>query len=118
MWPSEVLELFSVQLSGKVLASVDDFDGTFNLLNVGEHSAQGGSNINSIILGALKQSSGNSSTKTVAQDTQAQSHEQIQAGSSSSASTHHLSTDNGNPKSHGKGTCLVVPHKSGADKTC
>lgn len=102
MWPPEVLELFGVQLSGKVLASVDNFDGTFNLLNVTEHSAQGHNNINSIILRSLKKS-GKSSTDTLTQDTQAQGPGQTQAGS---ASAHHLSADPGKPEpqSHEKGT--------------
>lgn len=110
MWPPEVLELFGVQLSGKVLASVSDFDGVFNLMNVTEHSAQGGNNISSIILGALKKSPGKSSPKTLAQDTQGQGHGQTQAGSTGSPSTHNLPAETGHPKpqSHEKGTCLVV----------
>ncbi|MCI4384336.1 hypothetical protein PGIGA_G00037500 [Pangasianodon gigas] len=99
VWPPEILELFGIQLSGKVLASVDNFDGTFNLLNVTEHSAQGGSNINSIILGALKKKSpGKPSTKMLTQDTQAQGHGQTQAASASSASAHNLSADAAKPK--------------------
>ncbi|XP_060794982.1 tudor domain-containing protein 1 [Neoarius graeffei] len=98
LWPPEVLELFNEQLSGKVLASVDHFDGTFNLLNVTEHSAQGGSNINSVVLEALKKASGKSSTKTATQDTQVQGHEQTQAASTSSASAHNLSADTVKPK--------------------
>ncbi|XP_017338221.2 tudor domain-containing protein 1 [Ictalurus punctatus] len=94
VWPPEVLELFGVQLSGKVLASVDNFDGTFNLLNVTEHSAQGHNNINSIILRSLKKS-GKSSTDTLTQDTQAQGPGQTRAGS---ASAHHLSADPGKPE--------------------
>lgn len=109
MWPPEVLELFGVQMSGKVLASVDHFDGTFNLLNVTEHSAQGG-NINSIILGALKKAPGKSSTKTPTRDTQVRGHGQTQAASTSSASAHNLSSDTGKPKpqNHKKGTYLEV----------
>ncbi|XP_026996164.2 tudor domain-containing protein 1 isoform X4 [Tachysurus fulvidraco] len=98
VWPPEVLELFGIQMSGKVLASVDHFDGTFNLLNVTKPKAQGGgSSINSIIVDALKKS-GKSSTQSLTQDTQAQGYEQTQAGVSSSASAHNLPTETVNPK--------------------
>ncbi|GAA6110294.1 tudor domain-containing protein 1 isoform X1 [Tachysurus ichikawai] len=97
VWPPEVLELFGIQMSGKVQASVDHFDGTFNLLNITKPKAQGGSSINSIIVDALKKS-GKSSTKSLTQDTQAQGYEQTQAGVSSSASAHNLPTETVNPK--------------------
>lgn len=112
VWLPEVLEIFGVQLHRKVLASVDDFDSTFNLLNITEHSAQGGNNINSIILEALNKSPGKSSMKTLARDTQAQIHGKTQAGSTSSPATDSLSADavKPQPQSQKKGTCLVVAH--------
>lgn len=109
VWPPEVLELFGIQMSGKVQASVDHFDGTFNLLNITKPKAQGGSSINSIIVDALKKS-GKSSTKSLTQDTQAQGYEQTQAGVSSSASAHNLPTETVNPKPQSlkKGAYLVT----------
>ncbi|KTG04554.1 hypothetical protein cypCar_00000690 [Cyprinus carpio] len=54
VWPNEVLELFGIQLSGGVLASLQGFDGTSNLLTLTQQSGQADTNINSIILGALQ----------------------------------------------------------------
>lgn len=54
MWPTEVLELFGIQLSGGVLASFQGFDGTSNLLTLTRQSGQSDRDINSIILGALQ----------------------------------------------------------------
>uniref|UniRef100_A0A8B9KDB5 Tudor domain containing 1 n=1 Tax=Astyanax mexicanus TaxID=7994 RepID=A0A8B9KDB5_ASTMX len=67
VWPTEVLELFGVQLSSKVFASVQGFDSTFNLLMLTQHTGNGG-NINSIILGALRNAPVKASTKKVAQE--------------------------------------------------
>ncbi|KAI5623300.1 tudor domain-containing protein 1, partial [Silurus asotus] len=89
VWPPDVLDLFGVQLNSKVLASVDNFDGTYNLLNVTKQEAPTstpGSNINSIILGALNKSSGESSTKTLTQDTPVQEPAHTRAASMSMAS--------------------------------
>ncbi|KAK3559458.1 hypothetical protein QTP86_013631 [Hemibagrus guttatus] len=97
VWHPEVLEIFGIQMSGKVLASVDHFDGTSNLLNVTKPTAQGARSINAVILEALKKS-GKSSTKSLTQDTQAQGYEQAQAGVTSSASAHNVSTDTEKPK--------------------
>lgn len=54
VWPTEVLELFGIQLSGGVLASFQGFDGNSNLLTLTRQSGQSDRDINSIILGALQ----------------------------------------------------------------
>ncbi|KAL0179333.1 hypothetical protein M9458_024775, partial [Cirrhinus mrigala] len=54
VWPTEVLELFGIQLSSGVLASLHGFDGTSNLLTLTQQSGQAERDINSIILGALQ----------------------------------------------------------------
>lgn len=54
VWPTEVLELFGIQLSGGVLAFLHGFDGTSNLLTLTQQSGQADRDINSIILGALQ----------------------------------------------------------------
>ncbi|XP_067286444.1 tudor domain-containing protein 1 [Pseudorasbora parva] len=54
VWPTEVLELFGIQLSGGVLATLQGFDGTSNLLTLTQQSGQADRDINSIILGALQ----------------------------------------------------------------
>lgn len=54
VWPTEVLELFGIQLSGGVLASLQGFDGSSNLLTLTQQSGQADRDINSIILGALQ----------------------------------------------------------------
>ncbi|XP_066520883.1 tudor domain-containing protein 1 [Hoplias malabaricus] len=82
VWPPEILELFGVQLSGKVLASVQRFDGTYNLLRLTQDSGPEG-NINSVILGALEKFSGKTSTKELTQETQAQDQNHPHAASSS-----------------------------------
>lgn len=98
-----------MQMSGKVLATVDHFDGTFNLLNVTKPTAQGGTNINAIILEALKKSV-KSSIKSLTQDTQAQGYEPTQAGVTSTALSDNVSTDTEKPKpqSQKKGTHLFT----------
>ncbi|TSK14749.1 Tudor domain-containing protein 1 [Bagarius yarrelli] len=95
VWPVDVLELFGKQMSGKIMASVDHFDGTFNLLNVTEHSTQGGSSINFNILGLLKKS-GKSSKKSTTKDTQEQEMEKTQPVCTPSVLAENLSTDTGN----------------------
>ncbi|XP_030631037.1 tudor domain-containing protein 1 [Chanos chanos] len=52
-WPLHILELFRAHLSGRVLASVQAFDGTSNLLTMTQHTGQDDNHINAIILGAL-----------------------------------------------------------------
>ncbi|XP_017551496.1 tudor domain-containing protein 1 isoform X1 [Pygocentrus nattereri] len=96
VWPPEVLELFGVQLSGKVLASVQGFDGTYNLLMLTQHSGLGG-NINSVILGALHKVPGKASAEELAQETGAQDQGLPQAGSTSKT-TEHTSSDTEKPK--------------------
>ncbi|KAF5896519.1 tudor domain-containing protein 1 isoform X1 [Clarias magur] len=98
VWPPELLELFGGQMNGKVLASVEHFDGTFNLLNITEGSAEGGSNINDNILRALKNSPSKSNTKSPTQEMRAQGHGPKQTGSASSDSDHSSSADAGKPK--------------------
>ncbi|KAI4872808.1 hypothetical protein NFI96_016135 [Prochilodus magdalenae] len=96
VWPPEVLELFAVQLSGKVLASVQGFDGTYNLLMLTQHSGLGG-NINSIISGAQQKVSGKASAEKLAQATSAQDLGQPRIGSSSTTAEH-PSADTEEPK--------------------
>ncbi|XP_058262771.1 tudor domain-containing protein 1 isoform X2 [Hemibagrus wyckioides] len=115
MWPPEVLELFGIQMSGKVLATVDHFDGTFNLLNVTKPTAQGGTNINAIILEALKKS-GKSSIKSLTQDTQAQGYEPTQAGVASSALVDNLSTDTEKPEPQSQKKENAETTDAGAEK--
>ncbi|XP_055032396.2 tudor domain-containing protein 1 [Misgurnus anguillicaudatus] len=54
VWPNDVLELFGMQFSGGVLATVQQFDGTSNLLTLTQQSGQDDRDINSIILEALQ----------------------------------------------------------------
>ncbi len=63
MWPIEVLELFGIQLSGGVLASLQGFDGTSNLLTLTQQSGQADRDINSIILGALQKGQSKANSK-------------------------------------------------------
>lgn len=72
MWPPAILELFSIQLKGKLLASVQDFDGTFNLLNVTQHLGEEGCNISSVIIEALQQDPNESIVGLTPLDTLAQ----------------------------------------------
>ncbi|KAM9462864.1 tudor domain-containing protein 1 [Clarias gariepinus] len=110
VWPPELLELFGGQMNGKVLASVEHFDGTFNLLNITEGSAEGGSYINASVLRALKNTPSKSSTKFPTQEIRAQGPGQKQADGTSSDSDHSLSADVGKPKpqSHGKENVKMV----------
>ncbi|XP_043108998.1 tudor domain-containing protein 1 isoform X2 [Puntigrus tetrazona] len=64
VWPTEVLELFGIQLSGGVLASLQGFDGTSNLLTLTQLSGQSDRDINSIILGAMQKGQSKSSSKS------------------------------------------------------
>ncbi|XP_026132229.1 tudor domain-containing protein 1-like isoform X1 [Carassius auratus] len=63
VWPTEVLELFGIQLSGGVLASLQGFDGTSNLLTLTQQSGQADTDINSIILGALQKGQSKANSK-------------------------------------------------------
>uniref|UniRef100_A0A673N8Y7 Tudor domain-containing protein 1 n=1 Tax=Sinocyclocheilus rhinocerous TaxID=307959 RepID=A0A673N8Y7_9TELE len=63
VWPTEVLELFGIQLSGGVLASLQGFDGTSNLLTLTQQSGQADGDINSIILGALHKGQSKANSK-------------------------------------------------------
>ncbi|XP_018968734.1 tudor domain-containing protein 1-like isoform X1 [Cyprinus carpio] len=63
VWPSEVLELFANQLSGGILASLQGFDGTSNLLTLTQQSGQTNRDINSIILGALQKGQSKANSK-------------------------------------------------------
>uniref|UniRef100_A0A671MIR4 Tudor domain-containing protein 1-like n=1 Tax=Sinocyclocheilus anshuiensis TaxID=1608454 RepID=A0A671MIR4_9TELE len=68
VWPTEVLELFGIQLSGGILGSLQGFDGTSNLLTLTQQSGQTSRDINAIILGALQkgQSKANSKPPVIA----------------------------------------------------
>uniref|UniRef100_A0A673IGC1 Tudor domain-containing protein 1 n=1 Tax=Sinocyclocheilus rhinocerous TaxID=307959 RepID=A0A673IGC1_9TELE len=68
VWPTEVLELFGIQLSGGILGSLQGFDGTSNLLTLTQQSGQTNRDINAIILGALQkgQSKANSKPPVIA----------------------------------------------------
>uniref|UniRef100_A0A672KST2 Tudor domain-containing protein 1 n=1 Tax=Sinocyclocheilus grahami TaxID=75366 RepID=A0A672KST2_SINGR len=68
VWPTEVLELFGIQLSGGILGSLQGFDGTSNLLTLSQQSGQTSRDINAIILGALQkgQSKANSKPPVIA----------------------------------------------------
>ncbi|XP_052467605.1 tudor domain-containing protein 1 isoform X3 [Carassius gibelio] len=68
VWPNEVLELFGIQLSGGILASLHGFDGTSNLLTLTQQSGQTNRDISSIIIGALQkgQSKANSKPPVIA----------------------------------------------------
>lgn len=57
------MELFGIQLSGGVLATLHGFDGTFNLLTLTKQSGQADRDINSIILGALQKGQSKSISK-------------------------------------------------------
>uniref|UniRef100_A0A671KJ77 Tudor domain-containing protein 1-like n=1 Tax=Sinocyclocheilus anshuiensis TaxID=1608454 RepID=A0A671KJ77_9TELE len=63
VWPTDVLELFGIQLSGGVLASLQGFDGTSNLLTLTQQSGQADRDINSIILGALQKGQSKANSK-------------------------------------------------------
>lgn len=63
VWPTDVLDLFGMQLSGGVLASVQRFDGTFNLLTLTQQLGQDDKDINSIILRALERGQGKANSK-------------------------------------------------------
>ncbi|XP_051769791.1 tudor domain-containing protein 1 isoform X3 [Ctenopharyngodon idella] len=63
VWPTEVLELFGIQLSGGVLATLQSFDGTSNLLTLTQQSGQADRDINSIILGALQKGQSKANSK-------------------------------------------------------
>jgi len=63
VWPTEVLELFGIQLSGGVLANLQSFDGTSNLLTLTQQSGQGDRDINSIIFGALQKGQSEANSK-------------------------------------------------------
>ncbi|TRY85445.1 hypothetical protein DNTS_016109 [Danionella cerebrum] len=52
VWPGEVLELFGIQVNGGILATLQGFDGTSNLLSLTNQSGQ--VDINAIVLGALQ----------------------------------------------------------------
>ncbi|XP_076855400.1 tudor domain-containing protein 1 [Brachyhypopomus gauderio] len=81
-WPPEVLELFNIQLDGRVQASVHSFDGVTNLLMLTQHP---GTNINSVILGAMQKPPSKAGVDVLAQDTQAPPRGQTQAGSAAKA---------------------------------
>uniref|UniRef100_A0AAY5F2E6 Tudor domain-containing protein 1 n=1 Tax=Electrophorus electricus TaxID=8005 RepID=A0AAY5F2E6_ELEEL len=87
MWPPEVLELFKIQLSSRVQASVESFDGVFNLLMLTQHTGQWGSNINTVILGAVQKSPIRAGIDVLAQVTQAPPQGQTQASSAATSST-------------------------------
>ncbi|KAM6951176.1 tudor domain-containing protein 1 [Aplochiton taeniatus] len=53
-WPSEVLELFGALLSYGILATVQGFDGTANLLSVTLGTEKGGGHLNAMILDGLQ----------------------------------------------------------------
>ncbi|XP_058650090.1 tudor domain-containing protein 1 isoform X2 [Onychostoma macrolepis] len=63
VWPTEVLELFGIQLSGGVLAYLQGFDGNSNLLTLTQQSGQADRDINSIILGALQKGQSKANSK-------------------------------------------------------
>lgn len=63
VWPTEVLELFGIQLSGGILATLQSFDGTSNLLTLTQQSGQADRDINSIILGALQKGQSKANSK-------------------------------------------------------
>lgn len=63
VWPTEVLELFGIQLSGGVLATLQSFDGTSNLLTLTQQSGQADRDINSIIIGALQKGQSKANSK-------------------------------------------------------
>ncbi|XP_072523567.1 tudor domain-containing protein 1 [Salminus brasiliensis] len=96
VWPPEVLKLFGVQLRNKILASVQGFDGNFNLLMLTQHSGQGG-NINSIILGALRKPPVKARTDEVTQEKHVVSQGRPQAGRAAMP-TGHTSLDTEKPK--------------------
>ncbi len=63
VWPTEVMELFGIQLIGGVLASLQGFDGTSNLLTLTQQSGQADRDINSIILGASQKGRSKANSK-------------------------------------------------------
>ncbi|XP_062859119.1 tudor domain-containing protein 1 isoform X2 [Trichomycterus rosablanca] len=115
VWPPEILELFSVQLSGKLLASVQVFDGTFNLLNVTQHLGQGGCNISSIIMEALQIGPNRSSMEMMTLNTQALAQGTTQAGGTDTG--HNLPADTQKPEPQHQDTaptsccCAVLEQK-------
>lgn len=63
MWPTDVLELFGMQLSGGILASVQRFDGASNLLTLTQQSGQDDKDVKSVILRALQRGQSEANSK-------------------------------------------------------
>ncbi|KAI7797155.1 tudor domain-containing protein 1 [Triplophysa rosa] len=68
VWPAGVLELFGMQLSRGVVASVQRFNGTSNLLTLTQPSGQDDKDINSVILRSLDRGQNKANSKSPAKE--------------------------------------------------
>ncbi|XP_056626463.1 tudor domain-containing protein 1 isoform X2 [Triplophysa dalaica] len=68
VWPTDVMELFGMQLSGGVVASVQRFNGTSNLLTLTQQSGQDDRDINAVILRALERGQNKTNSKLPAEE--------------------------------------------------
>ncbi|XP_051530628.1 tudor domain-containing protein 1-like [Myxocyprinus asiaticus] len=112
VWPTDVLELFGIQLSGNILASVQGFDGTFNLLTLMQQSGQTDRNINSMILGALRKGRSKDNSKLTIQEKNDPDQRQTQTASSNKAADQTQSADIERPALEDQGPGQPSPNVS------
>ncbi|XP_051523299.1 tudor domain-containing protein 1-like [Myxocyprinus asiaticus] len=112
VWPTDVLELFGIQMSGGILASVQGFDGTFNLLTLAQQSGQSDRDINSIVLGALQKGPRKDNLKSPVQEKRDPDQRQTRTARSNKASDQTQSADVERPALEDQGPSLPSQNAS------